>query len=124
MGSDAGLDGAERERVRVALVTELARAREQAVSLTRQFDDIVAAAELSNADDEHDPEGTTIAFERSQVSALIRQVQHDMTALERALADLDGGERHVGTCEQCAGPIGIERLIALPATRRCVRCAG
>ncbi len=124
MGPDAELDEAERERVRAALVTELARAREQAVSLTRQFDDIVAAAELSNADDEHDPEGTTIAFERSQVSALLRQVQHDMTALERTLADLDDGERHVGTCEQCAGPIGIERLIALPATRRCVRCAG
>jgi RNA polymerase-binding transcription factor DksA len=124
MGPDAGLDEAERHRLRAALVAELSRARDQAVSLTRQFDDIVAAAELSNADDEHDPEGTTIAFERSQVSALLKQVHHDLTALERTLTDLEDGERHVGSCEQCAGPIGIERLIALPAARRCVRCAG
>ncbi len=124
MGPDTGLDEAERHRLRAALVAELERAREQAAALTRQFDDIVAAAELSNADDEHDPEGTTIAFERSQVSALLKQVQHDIVALERTLADLDDGAHDVGMCEQCTRPIGIERLVALPATRRCVRCAG
>jgi hypothetical protein len=35
---------------------ELGRTEEQAASLGRQFDDIVAAAEMSNTDDEHDPE--------------------------------------------------------------------
>ena len=91
-------------------------------SLSRQFDDIVAAAELSNADDEHDPEGTTIAFERSQVSALIKQVTRDVDALERTLATVD--DETFGTCERCGRSIGIERLVALPATRSCVQCAG
>jgi hypothetical protein len=56
---------------------ELGRAEEQTASLALQFDDIVAAAEVSNTDDEHDPEGTTIAFERAQVSALHTQAVGD-----------------------------------------------
>jgi RNA polymerase-binding transcription factor DksA len=111
----------QRRRVRVALLAELERTLEQIVSLSRQFDDIVAAAELSNADDEHDPEGTTIAFERSQVAALLRQARHDAAALEQTLAGID--DEGFGTCEHCGGPIGPERLVALPAARRCVVCA-
>ena len=116
-----GLTDVERGRVRSALVAELARAEEQTVSLSRQFEDIVGAADLSNTDDEHDPEGTTIAFERSQVSALLEQATRDVAALQRTLADMDAED--FGLCEQCAGPIGFERLVALPATRRCVECA-
>jgi hypothetical protein len=56
-----GLTDLERRTIRTALVAELCRAEEQAASLGRQFDDIVAAAEMSNTDDEHDPKGTTIA---------------------------------------------------------------
>lgn len=89
--------------------------------LSAQFDDIVVAVEMSNVDDEHDPEGTTIAFERSQVSALHSHAVRDAAALQQNLADLD--DRHFGACEQCGGPIGFERLVALPATRRCVQCA-
>ena len=40
-------------------------------ALTREFDEVVAASRSSNADDEHDPEGATIAFERQQVAALL-----------------------------------------------------
>jgi RNA polymerase-binding transcription factor DksA len=111
----------ERRTIRSALVAELGRAQEQTASLARQFDDIVAAAEMSNTDDEHDPEGTTIAFERAQVSALHSQAVHDAAALRRTLADLD--DEGFGACEQCGGPIGFERLVALPATRCCVECA-
>ncbi len=121
MPTDRGLTDAERRTVLSALVAELARAELQTASLSRQFDDIVAAAELSSTDDEHDPEGTTIAFERSQVSALLRQAMHDRAGLERTLSGLD--DEHFGICERCDGPIGLERLVALPATRRCVECA-
>jgi DnaK suppressor protein len=116
-----GLTDVERRTIRSVLVAELDRAEEQAASLARQFSDIVAAAEMSNADDEHDPEGTTIAFERAQVSALHSQAVGDAAALRRTLADLD--DERFGACEHCGGPIGFERLVALPATRRCVECA-
>ena len=53
----------------------LARAREEVAEQLRDlgasFDDIVEASRDSNADDEHDVEGVTIAATRSQVSALI-----------------------------------------------------
>jgi len=39
-------------------------------ALTAEFDDIVAATTDGNSDDEHDPEGSTLAFERARVSAL------------------------------------------------------
>lgn len=116
-----GLTDIERRTIRSALVAELGRAEEQTASLARQFDDIVAAAEMSNIDDEHDPEGTTIAFERAQVSALHSQAVRDAAALRRTLADLD--DEGFGACEHCGCPIGFERLVALPATRRCVECA-
>jgi DnaK suppressor protein len=116
-----GLTDIERRKICSALVAELARAEEQTASLARQFDNIVAAAEMSNTDDEHDPEGTTIAFERAQVSALHSQAVGDVAALRRTLTDLDDDE--FGSCEQCGRPIGFERLVALPATRRCVDCA-
>ena len=115
------LSEVERRAIHSALVAELGRAEEQIASLARQFDDIVAAAEMSNTDDEHDPEGTTIAFERAQVSALHSQAVSDAAALRRTLADLDNEK--LGACEQCGCPIGFERLVALPATRRCVECA-
>lgn len=115
------LTTAQRSAIRSALIAELARTGEQRSTLTRQFDDIVEAAELTNTDDEHDPEGTTIAFERSQVSSLLAQATHDREALEASLARLD--DDHFGSCEQCAGPIGFERLVTLPATRQCVECA-
>ncbi len=117
-----GLTDLERQTIHSAVLAELARTEEQAVSLARQFDDIVAAADMSNTDDEHDPEGTTIAFERSQVSALHSQALHDVAALQRTLVDLD--DTGFGACDDCGGEIGFERLVALPATRRCVNCAG
>lgn len=116
-----GLTDIERRAIRSALVAELGRAEEQAASLARQFDDIVAAAEMSNTDDEHDPEGATIAFERAQVVALHGQAVRDAAALRRTLAELD--DEAFGACERCGRPIGCERLVALPATRRCVECA-
>ena len=116
-----GLTDLERRTIRAALVAELGRAEQQVASLARQFDDIVTAAEMSNTDDEHDPEGTTIAFERAQVSALQGQAVRDAAALRRTLTEVD--DEAFGACEACRRPIGFERLAAVPATRRCVECA-
>lgn len=90
-------------------------------SLERDFDDIAAASVNSNADDEHDPEGSTIAFERSQVSALIEQAK-------RHLAELDAAQSRLvrstyKQCESCAQPIGVARLEARPVARTCIGCA-
>jgi RNA polymerase-binding transcription factor DksA len=93
----------------------------QIAGLQRTYTDIVEAAELTSTDDEHDPDGSTIAYERAQVWALLRQAREDLGALDEALARIDDGT--VVTCDGCGGAIALERLLALPNTRRCIRCA-
>jgi RNA polymerase-binding transcription factor DksA len=90
-------------------------------TLKRDFAGIVDASADSNADDEHDPEGSTIAFERSQVSALIGQAERRVAEIDAARARVDAGT--YGRCEVCGDPIAAERLEARPAARTCVRCA-
>jgi RNA polymerase-binding transcription factor DksA len=90
-------------------------------SLNRQWTDIVQASALSANDDEHDPEGVTVAFERAQVQGLLDQARIDLTDLDRAAGRVREGT--YWTCAGCAGPIAEERLVALPATRTCITCA-
>ena len=82
---------------------------------------MVAASLGTNADDEHDPEGATIAFERSQVGALITQARDHLAELDAAEARVADGS--YGICEGCGRPIAPERLEARPVARTCVTCA-
>jgi RNA polymerase-binding protein DksA len=103
------------------LLEERAAALAQIEALTREFDGVVAASQASNADDEHDPEGATIAFERQQVVALLEQAQRRLADVDAALARRAAGD--YGRCENCGRPIGAERLAARPAARTCIDCA-
>ena len=107
--------------VRRRLAEKRAQTLERLASLTGDYDSVVAASLDTNADDEHDPEGATIAFERSQIGSLVKQVQHHLAEVDDAIARLDAGT--YGVCERCGSPIGAERLEALPAARTCIRCA-
>jgi DnaK suppressor protein len=89
--------------------------------LEREFGQIVAASQADNADDEHDPEGATIAFERQHVAALLTQARDHLTAIDAALGRLDAGD--YGYCERCGQPIPAERLAARPTATQCVTCA-
>lgn len=104
---------------------QLEREREETLArlaaLTGDFDALVAASEGSNADDEHDPEGATIAYERSQVDALVRQGRANLEEVEAALERVDRGA--YGVCEHCGDPIAAGRLEARPTARRCIACA-
>jgi DnaK suppressor protein len=111
----------DRRALRSAIVDSLDRLDDQIASLTRSFADIVDSAALGNTDDEHDPEGSTIAFERAQVSALLAQATADRVTTRDALTRLADDE--YGVCTECRGFIGVERLLALPAATRCIRCA-
>jgi RNA polymerase-binding transcription factor DksA len=85
------------------------------------FDAIVASSDAANLDDEHDPEGATVGFERAQVSALLERARAQLEALDAASDRIKRGS--YGVCEQCAEPIPAARLAAQPATRACVACA-
>ena len=91
--------------------------------LEREFAGIVASAAggSSGGDDEHDPEGVTIAYERQHTAALLEQAREHLAAIEAAARKLDAGT--YGRCDVCGKPIGAERLAARPAALTCVRCA-
>ena len=103
---------AERRAETLALVT----------SLSRRLDGIIESSEFTSNDDEHDPEGVTVAFERAQVAGLLAQARDELTALDDAVRRL--GEGTYGTCRRCGKAIGPGRLEALPATTTCIGCAG
>jgi DnaK suppressor protein len=92
--------------------------------LERQFAAIVTSTSEGSAggDDEHDPEGATVAFERQHVAALAAQAREHLAAIDTALRKTDSGRYEI--CDTCGGPIGEERLAARPASLICVRCAG
>ena len=93
----------------------------QIEALTADFDEVVAASASSNADDEHDPEGATIAFERQQVAALLDSARQRLADVDAALARAASGS--YGRCADCGREIAAERLTARPHARTCIDCA-
>ncbi|WP_210481090.1 TraR/DksA C4-type zinc finger protein [Naasia sp. SYSU D00948] len=72
-------------------------------------------------DDEHDPEGSTLAWERSQADALRREAEQRRAWIADALRALDEGR--YGRCASCGRAIADGRLEARPWTTLCVECA-
>ncbi|MEZ0494255.1 TraR/DksA family transcriptional regulator [Kineococcus sp. TBRC 1896] len=108
--------------LRTALEVERTEALDRAAALERELASALEAAAEGTADDEHDPEGSTTAFERAQVAAVLEQVRERLSALDLALDRL--GEPGFGLCERCGRPIAPGRLAARPWTTTCVGCAG
>jgi DnaK suppressor protein len=109
------------EPTREALRRARADAEAQVSALSDDLRGVIEASRSSNADDEHDPEGSTIAFERSQVGTLVEDARHQLAEVDAARARLADGT--YGTCAECGGPIGEGRLEARPTARTCIRCA-
>ena len=109
-----------------AHTTRLAEERRMTVdrleALQREFGQVVEASVDSNSDDEHDPEGATIAYERSQVAALIDQAEQHLSEIDAAEARIAQGT--YGTCVVCGRPIPDERLEARPTATTCIDHAG
>lgn len=91
------------------------------LALNRDVTSIIEAAQQTSTDDEHDPEGSSTAFERSHTSALLSAANDHLADVDLALNRIADDE--YGRCESCAEPIAYERLKARPAARTCIRCA-
>lgn len=114
--SDASAAGVLRRLTQLRETTLL-----RAAELERTFDGIVDAAADVATDDEHDPEGHTIAWERQQTAALLDATATTLAEIDAALVRLEDGT--YGFCLVCGQEIAPERLLALPAAATCVRCA-
>jgi DnaK suppressor protein len=106
---------------REILLAERARAGQRVAALEREFAVLAEAASAGGTDDEHDPEGATLAFERQHTAALLAQARAQVVAIDTALGRLEAGR--YGVCDRCGQPIGEDRLAARPAALTCVRCA-
>ena len=114
----AGVDPASaRERLSLLRSEAIGRLR----SLRGDLADLADAQRDTATDDEHDPEGSTLAFERAQADSLAQSALVQIDELDAALARLAAGG--YGRCEVCGEPIGAARLEARPAARTCIRCA-
>jgi RNA polymerase-binding transcription factor DksA len=107
---------------RARLDRERARVASRVDELQHEFEAVVAAACAANLDDEHDPEGATIGFERAQLTALSEQGRRHLAEIDDALDRMRAGT--YGTCVACGLEIGSVRLAALPTATQCVHCAG
>ena len=103
------------------LAAERADTLARLAALEQEFAGILESSSAAGTDDEHDPEGATIAFERQHAAALLEAAREQVAAAEAALRRLDEGR--YGVCERCGQPIGAERLAARPAASTCMRCA-
>ena len=106
---------------RQAIEADRADTRARVLALRSEIDGIASGSSDANTDDEHDPEGATLAFERARASALLAHAEAHLTALDRASSRLAAGV--YCECERCHGPIAADRLAARPATVTCIGCA-
>jgi len=67
-----------------------------------------------NADD------TQAMSEQATASAINEILERDREQAD--LAERRRAQGKAGVCEDCGGPIGAERMEALPDATRCVRC--
>ena len=80
-----------------------------------------AARAVDNADDEHDPEGSTLASDWSQLSGLRAEALAQLREADEALERVAAGT--YGTCIRCGRQIPAARLAVRPAATTCVGCA-
>lgn len=108
-----------------AVTVRLHEDRDALRARLRQLDDdmetLFESSRDSNADDEHDPEGQTIAFERAQLAAVTQQVRGHLVEVDAAIERVSEGT--YGVCTVCREPINPLRLEARPTARTCVHHA-
>jgi DnaK suppressor protein len=112
-GSEPCYSDLMRERLDQALA--------QRDSLNAAIGAMRSARSLAFADDEHDPEGSTVSLDQARDEALLDRTERSLTELRAAQARLSAGS--YGACERCGRDIPAARLSVRPEARRCVPCS-
>jgi len=116
------LSSGHRAELRERLVDDRASTLALIEQLAGDLDTFQGSRRDSPADDEHDPEGPTLAFEHSQSSAILGQTRVHLAQIDDAIVRIDGGS--FGVCVSCGNDIPAPRLDARPYSTQCVACAG
>ena len=100
---------------------ELGERLDSACMLDASLTDLRSARGDGTADDEHDPEGSTLSSDWSRLEGLSAAGRRQVAAIERALGRIEQGT--YGVCVRCGSPIAPARLDARPAAEFCIDCA-
>lgn len=86
-----------------------------------QLEAIRDARGAATADDEHDPEGGTLAAEWSRAEGRRADALRELERLDAAQARVEAGT--YGTCVSCGRSIPAARMRVVPSATMCVECA-
>ncbi|MCW2811894.1 MAG: hypothetical protein JWP61_2352 [Friedmanniella sp.] len=103
------------------LAERVAQAEAQRGELVAAIEQMRLARSLTFADDEHDPEGSTVSLDQARDVALLVRAEQTLAELRAAQQRLAAGT--YGDCEGCGRAIPPERLRARPEARLCVPCS-
>lgn len=117
----AAIDTATIDELRVRLVDERKAATAAIESSKDAMASFLHARRGVEVDDEHDPEGATLAVQFAETSALLGNSRHHLDEVNAALARMTSGS--YGSCALCGIDIPLARLEARPFAAHCVRCA-
>ncbi len=68
------------------------------------------------------PEGSDHFDEVTPGGVLTSQMLAELAQIDEALGRIDRGS--YGTCVACGGPLGLQRIRAIPEARYCLGCSG
>ena len=113
--------GLDTDRFAAIIDEHLAEMRIKIDTVLADIREVTAAAKDTPADDEHDPEGTTVSVERANEMSMLAALEASLAELLLARVRLDDGV--YGICERCGEPIPEARLEIRPEARFCVACS-
>ena len=114
------LDASTLEHFRAVLDGKRAELLEQTAHHETSLAEVRVARD-GESDDEHDPEGPTIASEWSRLTGLQEAGARELTVIDKAIARVEDGS--FGICTSCGKPIARARLDARPSAELCIDCA-
>jgi DnaK suppressor protein len=115
------LAATDRSRVESVLQAERADLEWGVLGTRSELDGVREARADASADDEHDPEGSTLSSDWSRIEGIRTGLQVRLGENGDALARLAAGT--YGNCTRCARQIGAARLDARPSAALCIDCA-
>lgn len=97
------------------------QAQSQRDALLAAIEDMRLSRSLTFADDEHDPEGSTVSLDQARDTALLERVERTLDELGAARERLLAGR--YGVCEGCGRAVPPDRLLVRPEARTCLPCS-